>query len=118
MSDTIELTPACPNCRYSVMQDAAQGTCNRYAPRPLLSPDPFTLPSLWWPPVTATTWCGEWALPPTDDELFAAFLERNGELPTFEGIPVLPPMPTPQDEPGPQGPEFRTYEDHFEDPLR
>ena len=110
MSDAIDLAPVCANCRYSVMANAEQSTCNRYAPRPAQG-------EVWaeWPLVLPHDWCGEWALPPTDDELFADYLSRNtGTLPTFSGIPVLPIDDTPE----PAAPEFTTYDDPYSDPLR
>lgn len=109
MSDTIDLVPCCRSCRFSVMQDEHHGACHRYAPRPG-DGSPAQ-----WPQITAPLWCGEWALPPTDDELFADFLARSADAPSFEGIPVLPPMPTPADD-GPTLPP--TYDDPYEDPLR
>ena len=115
MSDAIDIAPCCANCRYSVMQDPVMGTCNRYAPRPVTSAE--WPEATWWPPVEANHWCGEWALPPTDDELFADYLARSAgilpNLPTFDGIPVLP-----LDEPAPTAPTIPTYDEPFEDPLR
>jgi len=105
----IEIAQSCGNCRYSVMQDALKGTCNRYAPRPVTnSPRPEATR---WPPVKTSYWCGEWTPPLTDDELFAYYLARSaGTMPSFHGIPVLP-----TDDPAPS---FLTYDDPFEDPLR
>ena len=79
MSDAIDIAPCCANCRYSVMQDPVMGTCNRYAPRPVTSAE--WPEATWWPPVEANHWCGEWALPPTDDELFADYLARSAGIP-------------------------------------
>ena len=113
MSDTIDLAPSCANCRYSVMANAEQGTCNRYAPRPSHA----TQGKVWaeWPLVMPHDWCGEWTLPLTDDELFADYLARSeGILPTLDGIPVLPI----DDNPEPTAPELITYDDPYSDPLR
>jgi hypothetical protein len=109
MSDAIDLTPVCANCRYSVMIDVKR-TCNRYAPRPAQG-------KVWaeWPLVMPHDWCGEWTLPPTDDELFADYLARSAStLPTLDGIPVLPT----EDLSEPAAPEFITYDDPYSDPLR
>jgi hypothetical protein len=109
MSDATDLAPVCANCRYSVMINAEHGTCNRYAPKPAQG-------EVWaeWPLVLHHDWCGEWALPPTDDELFADYLARTaGTMPLFGGIPVLPT----DDQPEPGAPPMITY-DTFEDPLR
>jgi hypothetical protein len=60
-------------------------------------------------------WCGEWAHPLSDDELFADYLVRNvGAMPRFDGIPVLPT----DDQPArPADPSVITYDDPFTDPL-
>jgi hypothetical protein len=109
MNEPVDLAPSCANCRYSVMANAEHGTCNRYAPRPAQREVRAE-----WPLVTLHDWCGEFALPPTDDELFADYLARSAStLPAFDGIPVLP-----LDEPAPAAPAFPTYDEPFEDPLR
>jgi len=61
-------------------------------------------------------WCGEWAQPLSDDELFAEFLARNaGAMPLLDGIPVLPTDDQPA---GPADPSVITYDQPFEDSLR
>jgi hypothetical protein len=110
MSETNDLTPCCANCRFFVEPDDGQGTCNRYAPKPVQD-------EAWaeWPWVLPHNWCGEWAQSLSDDELFADFLARNvGAMPLFDGIPVLPT----DDQPEPGAPQVTTYEDPFTDPLR
>jgi hypothetical protein len=67
-----------------------------------------------WPEVLDSDWCGEWTLPPTDDELFADYLARSAEASVFEGIPVLPSMPTANE----ATPDLITYDEPFEDPLK
>ena len=112
MNEPIDLTPSCASCRYSVMQNALQGTCNRHAPKPAIGITAVN----WalWPTVHAGDWCGEWTPPPTKDELFADYLARSAStLPSFDGIPVLP-----TDDPAPVAPSFPTYDEPFEDPLR
>jgi hypothetical protein len=93
------------------MDSANEGTCNRYAPKPSQA----TQGEAWaeWPLVMPSDWCGEWAAPLSDDELFADYLARNASgLPTFNGIPVLP-----TDQPQ-ADPLMITYDHPFEDPLR
>jgi len=111
MSETNGLTPCCANCRFYVEQDDRQGTCNRYAPKPAHY-------EAWaeWPWVLPHNWCGEWAQPLSDDELFAEFLARNaGAMPVLGGIPV----PPTDDQPAkPADPSVITYDTPFEDPLR
>ena len=100
---TVDLQPCCGNCRYSFLhEDDVHGTCHRHAPAPVVTGNGA---QTWWPPITADLWCGEWKLPPTDDELFSDFLSTHG-------IPVLPPIPF---DDSPRGPS--TYEDPYEDPL-
>jgi hypothetical protein len=61
-------------------------------------------------------WCGEWAQPLSDDELFAEFLARNaGAMPVLGGIPVLS---TDDLLTKPTDPSVITYDTPFEDPLR
>lgn len=113
MSDTIDLVPNCSSCRFSVMVGPEQGTCNRYAPRPSHA----TQGEVWaeWPLVMPHDWCGEWTLPPTDEELFADYLARSAStLPNFGGIPVLPIDEGPE----PAAPELTVYDDPYSDPLR
>ena len=115
MSDTINLVPNCASCRFSVMVSAEQGTCNRYAPRPSQA----TQGEVWaeWPLVMPHDWCGEWALPATDDELFADYLARNADtLPNLDGIAVLPTPSSP--EPATRFPNFLSYDEPYSDPLR
>jgi hypothetical protein len=114
VSETIDLAPSCANCRYSVMLTTEpNGTCNRHAPRPLIGLEASDWTA--WPQIHGSDWCGEWDLPPTDDELFADYLARSTDtLPTFGGIPVLPI----DDNPEPTAPEFTTYDDPYSDPLR
>jgi len=109
MSDSVDLTPNCCNCRYSVTGQELELTCRRYAPRPS-SGESLTH----WPEVLDSDWCGEWTLPPTDDELFADYLARSAEASVFEGIPVLPSMPTANE----ATPDLITYDEPFEDPLK
>lgn len=113
MSEAIDIAPGCGNCRYSVMVSPNEGTCNRHAP----TPGRATQGEVWaqWPMVSPSDWCGEWALPQTDDELFADYLARNASnLPVFNGIPVLPTNSHPE----PDAPSVITYDDSFTDPLR
>jgi hypothetical protein len=113
MSETNGLTPCCANCRFYEWQDDERGTCNRYAPKPAQG-------ETWaeWPSVLPHNWCGEWAQPLSDDELFAEFLARNAgaiAMPLPAGIPVLPT----DDQPAkPADPSVITYDTPFEDPLR
>jgi hypothetical protein len=59
-------------------------------------------------------WCGEWAQPLSDDELFADYRARNvGAMPLPDGIPV---MPTDDLLTKPTDPSVITYD--FEDLLR
>lgn len=109
MSETNGLTPCCANCRFHEWQDDEHGTCNRYAPKP----GPNEAWAL-WPKVMSRDWCGEWAQPLSDDELFAEFLARNaGAMPLLDGIPVLPT----DDQPGPKALQVLTYDDPFTDPI-
>jgi hypothetical protein len=115
------------------MVSANEGTCNRHAPKPSQA----IQGEVWaeWPLVMPSDWCGEWAAPLSDDELFADFIARNASslptfngidelfadfiarnassLPTFNGIPVLP-----TDQPHSTDPLMITYDHPFEDPLR
>jgi len=111
MSEMKDSTPCCANCRFFEWQDDEHGTCNRYAPKP----GPNESWSL-WPKVMSHDWCGEWAQPLSDDELFAEFLARNaGAMPLLAGIPVLPT----DDQPAkPADPSVISYDTPFEDPLR
>jgi len=112
MSETNGLTPCCANCRFYEGPDDDHGTCNRYAPRPAQGEAWAELP---W--VLPHNWCGEWAQPLSDDELFAEFLARNAgaiAMPLLDGIPVLPT----DDQPEPADPSVITYDTPFEDPLR
>jgi hypothetical protein len=109
MSEANGLAPCCANCRFYVVQDDRQSTCKRYAPRPAQD-------EAWaeWPRVLPHDWCGEWAQPLSDDELFAEFLARNASaMPLLDGIPV----PPTDDQPEPKAPQVRTYDDPFTDPL-
>ena len=111
MSETNGLTPCCANCRFHEWQDDEHGTCNRYAPKP----GPNEAWAL-WPKVMSHDWCGEWAQPLSDDELFAEFLARNaGAMPVLGGIPVLS---TDDLLTKPTDPSVITYDTPFEDPLR
>jgi len=68
--------------------------------------------------VLPRNWCGEWAQPLSDDELFADFLARNAgaiAMPLPAGIPVLP---TDDLSTKPADPSVITYDTPFEDPLR
>ena len=103
MNEPIDIGPSCASCRYSVMKNPLQGTCNRHAPKPAIGVTAVN----WalWPTVHAGDWCGEWTPPPTEDELFP--------LPSFDGIPVLP-----TDDPAPAAPTTPAYYDPYEDPLQ
>ena len=109
MSEAIDIDPSCASCRYSVMQNQQQGTCNRHAPKPAIGIAAIN----WalWPTIHAGDWCGEWTLPPTEHELFTDYLARTA-MPLFGG----PVSPT-DDQLEPGAPPMITY-DMFEDPLR
>ena len=113
MSETNDLTHCCANCRFYEGQNDEHGTCNRYAPKP----GPNEAWAL-WPKVMPHDWCGEWAQPLSNDELFAEFLARNTgaiAMPLLDGIPVL----HTDDQPAkPTDPSVITYDTPFEDPLR
>jgi hypothetical protein len=111
MSEANGLAPCCANCRFYEEQNDEHGTCNRYAPKPAQG-------ETWaeWPWVLPHNWCGEWAQPLSDDELFADYLARNASaMPLFDGIPVLPTDDQPTK---PADPSVITYDTPFEDPLR
>lgn len=114
----------CLNCRYSFM-DISDMTCNRYAPRV-----DFNVDSHWarWPLVEADNWCGEWepemgpdSDPPVslqDVRALADFMAHAGAMPLLDGFDGPSAPPSPDAPPAPAKPEFLTYDEPFEDPLK
>jgi hypothetical protein len=64
----VNVLRSCETCRYFDVDDddvpKGQGTCRRYAPRPVIYPatrdGELPLPS--WPAVLVSDWCGEYKI--------------------------------------------------------